>query len=212
MFCESDTRIYHVEVRELLDTLFNRADRKMIRDLIEAKRNATRYRVLHEMTNSIDRALGGKGFMNQLCVKKDNRWTATYSIEDRPIFRPLQYAVGEIFERGIPHARVAVHWSCNHVESILKRKYTGKIRGVGRMSLGVIVSRAMDQKIINQNHANILYKINALYDLSKHDFDYYSIPEPARYAEDPTLFDLGEAISMLFICRKVGLILNPSLS
>ena len=52
----------------------------------------------------------------------------------------------------------------------------------------------------------LLKKINAINRIAKHDYDEDSIPMDYDPDEDH-MFTLMEAISMYFICRKVGFLL-----
>ena len=119
--------------------------------------------------------------------------TAVARIEDRPIFRPIQY-VGMYLE-GYPLewlTRNIVTMSCLHVENSLKRR----LQVDGRLSIGMMLMRRKTHSL-DSNLVEVLWELNeAVYNKSKHTIE-------RTYADGHT-FSVADSLSVYLICRSLG--------
>ena len=119
--------------------------------------------------------------------------TAVARIEDRPIFRPIQY-VG-MFLLGSPIewlTRNIVTMSCLHVESTLKRR----LKIDGSLSIGMILKRGKARSL-DADLAEVLWELNeAVYNKSKHSIE-------RTYAEGH-MFSIADSLAVYLICRTLG--------
>jgi hypothetical protein len=124
-------------------------------------------------------------------------------MDTRPIYRPLQYALGAMLQSNWP--RTAVQMSCQHIEGILKKKYGGVVPGIDHMPLGSIVRQVKSMKLLGVGIVQQLEKVAVILNIAKHEYgsDAIRIPGSLRGAESQ-VFNIHEAVSMYFICRKLG--------
>jgi len=150
----------------------------------------------------IDNEIGGVG-IDRLLVPTSDGCTANLPMDERPIYRPLQYALGAILHTNWP--RTAVQMSCQHIEGIMKKKCKGVVPGIDHMPLGSIVRQVKSMKLLEVEIVQQLEKVALILNIAKHEYgsDAIRIPGSLRRAESQ-VFNIHEAISMYFICRKVG--------
>ena len=153
----------------------------------------------------IDRMIGGIG-IDRLLVPVSNTYTGDYPEDERPIHRPLQYALIELLDCYRP--RDAIRESCQHIEGILKMKFAEVIHNIDFKPLGSIVK---DVKSMNLLRGEIIWQIEHIahiLNIAKHEYglDAVQIPDPLRRIESQ-VFNIHEAVSMYFICRKLGILL-----
>lgn len=178
---------------------------------------------LRKVINDIDNQIGGNYLFNLICHpvikinengRKQIHYTGLYRIEDRDIFRPLQYA-SICFESDNKNLhRYSVHMSCVHVEAVCKRILEEQGLKVGHLPLGPLIKNLTRCKIetVNDEIVNILQDITSVYNIAKHDCSIKAIPSERRNQKDLMMFTLAETIFMFFICRKVALLLDPSIA
>ena len=119
--------------------------------------------------------------------------TAVARIEDRPIFRPIQY-VGRYLHHGSPEwlTRSIVTMSCLHVENSLKRQ----LKADGRYSIGMILKRGKAQSL-DSDLVDILRELNeAVYNQAKHSIE--------RTYADGHMFSIADSLAVYLICRSLG--------
>ena len=119
--------------------------------------------------------------------------TAVARIEDRDIFRPIQY-VGMHLE-GHPIewlTREIVTMSCLHVENSLKRR----LEIDSRLSIGMILKRG-NARTLDADLRDVLWELNeTVYNKSKHTIEH-------TYAEGH-MFSVADSLAVYLICRTLG--------
>ena len=107
--------------------------------------------------------------------------TAVARIEDRPIFRPIQYVGSYLQDRSLEWlTRSIVTMSCLHVENSLKRQ----LKVEGRFSIGMILKRGKAQSL-DADLVETLWELNeAVYNQAKHSIE-------RTYADGPHVFNSG---------------------
>lgn len=119
--------------------------------------------------------------------------TAVARIEDRDIFRPIQY-VGMYLETDPLEwlTRNIVTMSCLHVEKSLKRR----LQIEDRLSIGMILKRGKARSL-DDDLKKVLWELNeAVYNKSKHTIEH-------TYADGHT-FSIADSLSVYLICRTLG--------
>ena len=140
-----------------------------------------------------DRSLGGIGLFN---INKER--TGRYHVEDRDLFRPLQYIYMNIENRYSDlswYTRNIIHMCGLHLEAILKR-YTGKLN----FPLGKILFNEKLTKNFNQKLLTELCVIAKLFNAAKHDVSRH---------KDEHLFSIADAMFCYFITRQLAIQLFP---
>lgn len=160
--------------------------------------------IAHELPRDFDRAMTalleldskipGLGQHNVNKQAADGHWTGVYRIEDRPIFRGIQY-VGMHLDTENPewYSRMIVAESCYHIENSLKRK-----TGVwGRLSVGMILDKIGSNSPLDSELYNALRLLNrTVYNKAKHTIEDIDM--------DSHMFSIADAIAVYLICRILG--------
>ena len=140
-----------------------------------------------------DRYIGGIGLFN---VNKGR--TGRYHVEDRDIFRPLQYIYMNLETRHSNlswYTRDIIHMCGLHLEAIIKR-FTGKYKyPLGKNLFDKKLTKTIDQKLLME--LNVIAK---LFNAAKHDVSHY---------KDEHLFSIADAIYCYFLTRKLASQLYP---
>jgi len=170
---------------------------------IESWRNQIKV-ISHELPRDFNRAMTalleldskipGLGQHNVNKQAADGHLTGVYCIEDRPIFRGIQY-VGMHLDTENPewYTRMIVSESCYHIENSLKKK-TG-IRG--RLSVGMILDRIEANSPLDSELYNALRLLNRMiYNKAKHTIEDIDM--------DSHMFSIEDAIAVYLICRVLG--------
>lgn len=142
----------------------------------------------------LDSTIPGLGQHNVNKRAADGHWTGVYRIEDRPIFRGIQY-VGMHLDTGNPgwYTRMIVAESCYHIENSLKRKTDVW----GRLSVGMILDRIGSNSPLDANLYNALRLLNrTVYNKAKHTIEDIDM--------DSHMFSIADAIAVYLICRVLG--------
>jgi len=205
--------INHVEIRDLSRQLFDGQTRQsflkialQVSVITKTKAWTSGYHASVEPVRDsilhIDNAIGGVG-IDRLLVPTSHGYTANLPIDERPIHRPLQYALGAILVTNWP--RTAVQMSCQHIEGILKKKYEGIIPGIDHSPLGSIVRQIKSMELLGVETIQQLEKVAHILNIAKHEYgsDAIRIPNSLRRTESQ-VFNIHEAVTMYFICRKLG--------
>lgn len=129
--------------------------------------------------------------------------TGRYAVEDRDIFRPLQYCAMNFRIENNPdwindpewHARDLVEMSSLHIESLIKN--IGKLFRfpLGKALRHVVVKKKVDEKTWKQ-----IDQFTHIYNDAKHNFS---------HAKDTHMFSVEDALLSYFVCRKLGAKLYP---
>ena len=140
----------------------------------------------------LDKTIPGLGLHNVNERTADGGLTGVYSIQDRAIFRGIQY-VGMYLSLSQTEwlSRKIVTDSCYHVESSLKRRLNVK----GNLSVGMILNRR--GRVLDRSLTDILWQLNnAIYNNAKHTVEAIDF--------DSHMFSIVDAIAVYLVCRKVG--------
>ncbi|MFQ5910951.1 MAG: hypothetical protein ACE5IJ_09575 [Thermoplasmata archaeon] len=167
----------------------------------------------------LEKRIGGIGIhnVNRLERGKDDDpiITGTYHIEDRPIFRPIQYCAQLLLTWFvIVDTRYLVDNSCGYVEDILKRilEDRGDKQRI-EIPMGAVINYLGTMQQLKNAHGSEILEvsriINKLYRKAKHEFDYdhdeitHSQSSPLDLASH--LFTYEEAVAIYFGCRLHGM-------
>lgn len=141
----------------------------------------------------IDKTIPGLGLHNVNEVTPGGRTLGVYNLDDRSIFRGIQYVGEHLSTMPLEWlARTIVTESCYHVESSLKRRV-----GVTEpLSIGMILHRnkyrTLDGELIE-----ILEHLNKLiYNRAKHTIEDISL--------DHHMFSIADSIAVYLVCRIIG--------
>ena len=141
----------------------------------------------------IDETIPGLGQHN--INEKTGRGTVTAvaRIEDRPIFRPIQYVGMYLCHASLEWlTRSIVIVSCLHVENSLKRQ----LKVDGRFSIGMILKRGK-ARYLGADLVETLCELNeAVYNQAKHSIE-------RTYAEGH-MFSIADSLVVYLICRTLG--------
>lgn len=162
------------------------------------------YLIARELPRDFDRAMmalieldskiPGLGQHNVNKQTADGHWTGVYCIEDRPIFRSIQY-VGMHLGTENPewYTRMIVSESCLHIENSLKRK-----TGIwGRLSVGMILDQIGSHSPLDSDLCDALRLLNrTVYNKAKHTIEDIDM--------DSHMFSIADAIAVYLICRVLG--------
>ncbi len=126
-----------------------------------------------------------------------------YAVEDRDIFRPLQYCAMNFRVENSPdwkndpiwHARDLVENSSLHIESLIKN--IGRVFHfpLGKALRNTIVRAKLDNQTWTQ-----IDRFTQIYNDAKHNFS---------HEKDTHMFAVKDALLSYFVCRKLGLKLYP---
>ena len=119
--------------------------------------------------------------------------TAVARIEDRPIFRPIQYVGSYLQHLSLEWlTRSIVTMSCLHVENSLKRR----LQIDAPLSIGMILKRS-NAPSLDADLIEILWELNqAVYNEAKHSIE-------DTYA-DGHMFSIADSLAVYLICRTLG--------
>ena len=141
----------------------------------------------------IDETIPGLGQHNINETKEGGLVTAVARIEDRPIFRPIQYVGSYLCHASLEWlTRSIVTMSCLHVENSLKRR----LQIDGRLSIGMILKRG-EARSLDSDLGEALWELNqAVYNKSKHSIE--------RTYADGHMFSIADSLAVYLICRTLG--------
>jgi hypothetical protein len=164
---------------------------------------------VRESVSAIDKVIGGMGIDNLLVRLENNHgFTGRYPDEERPIHRPLQYALWSIY---LGQSRTAIEENCQHLEGILKLMFEGAIENVDIRPLGSIAKEIKKRSLLNGKIIDQLILVSKILGIAKHEYNENAIRIPnLEKSLKSQVFNIHEAISMYFICRKIGMHLIQS--
>ncbi|MEW5747208.1 MAG: hypothetical protein AB1793_00260 [Candidatus Thermoplasmatota archaeon] len=210
------TTINYIEIEVLSERLFDEDTLKSFARIAaqiasnagtEEGRPSSRFCIesVREPIALIDDIIGGVG-INQLLVPTADTYTGHYPVNERQIHRPLQYALVDLLTS--IRSRDTIRYGCQHIEGILKTMFENEIHGIHRKPLGQIVKDLKKRSILGNDLIQQLENLVTIMNIAKHEHgnDAIRIPDPLRTVESQ-VFNTHEAISMYFICRKLGVLL-----
>lgn len=175
------------EIRDIASRLLTSEEIHEIQKLLK-KRND-----LFSNMRNIDMNMGGAGTHN---INRGN--TGRYNIEDRDIFRPIQYIYAYLQMRPGDFdwvTRGIIHMSGLHLESLIKRLFS-----IRRIPLGqALALRIAKLKLDNQLYLDLKAIIRP-YNNAKHHLE---------HCKDTHLFDVESALLYYVAVRKIALKLMP---
>jgi hypothetical protein len=141
----------------------------------------------------LDRSIPGLGQHNINVEDSDGQLTGVYCIEDRPIFRGIQYVGSDLqFEPIEWQTRSVVENSGFHVEHSLKRR-----TGYQRLSMGTILKRVGPNGPIPADlHHALKLLTEKVYNEARHVID--------DTDKNAHMFSLEDAIAVYLTCRVFG--------
>ena len=142
---------------------------------------------------AIDRQIPGLGLHNVSERTEDGWLSGCYNVEDRPIFRGIQYVEAHLWSLGLEWlSRQIVTESCYHVEGSLKRRLAVK----GNLSVGRILGHR-DAQTLDPDLRGILEYLNsAIYNNAKHTIENIEL--------DAHMFSVADALAVYLVCRVLG--------
>lgn len=126
--------------------------------------------------------------------------TGTYHLDDRDVFRPLQYAAQYMRmmaknSRAEWLTRQTVHMASLHLEHLVQR--IGLTR---RLPLGRAIREKLFLERVDETTWEQLDRFREIYNAAKHDMS---------HAKDTHMFSESDAVVAYFVCRSMGNRLAP---
>lgn len=183
----------HTEVLwRLAAELFDEDEQNRLRALVEPTVPDA------EMVIAFDEGLGGPS-IRRLSYHNTGR----YEIEDRDIFRPLQYCAMNFLVDQKPdwksdaewHTRDLIEMSSDHIESLIKN-----IGHVLHLPLGAALRNAIVKRKVDPTTWKQIEAFTHIYNDSKHNFS-----QP----KDTHMFSIEDALLAYFVCRRLASKLYP---
>jgi len=179
---------HHRILQNLADELFSPAEMERLRQIVKTEPFDP------DKVIEFDLSLGGPSISRIIC-KRSGR----YSVDDRDIFRPLQYCSMYF----LPTHRREIEWdsrdivemSSLHIESLIKR-----IGQVGFLPLGQALGNMFVKSKVDLVTWEQIKRYTRIYNSAKHDFS---------HEKDTHMFSVQDALLAYFICRKLGQKLYP---
>jgi len=176
-----------VRLVDLQDEILRIADEMVGVEFIYQRESA------YDALVKLDSGIPGLGLHNVNEQTEDGWWIGVYRVEDRPIFRGIQYVgqhLGNIKLEWL--ARTIVTESCYHVEGSLKRQLDVK----GNLSIGRILGRANARSLGDDLLAALQYLNKFVYNAAKHTIEDVEL-EAHR-------FSVADALAIYLVCRVLG--------
>ena len=205
--------INHDEIAVLRFLMFSKNDLEVISSVFEIRESTLRgslsriemnkkMDMIYSVMAPLDREIGGIT-IDQLCYADGLRWRRDYPIEDRAVYRTLQYAIRDSLQTDLWYTpRNSIYSSCLHLEGVCKKRFKGIIHGIEWQPLGRIVAMLRQKKLLVPPLQEKMDIISLVYNKAKHDFEAESVQMDDEL--DSQVYNNLEAISMYFICRKLG--------
>jgi hypothetical protein len=141
----------------------------------------------------LDRLIPGLGQHNINEEDSDGELTGVYCIQDRPIFRGIQYVGSDLYTQPIEwQTHSIVENSCSHVEHSLKRK-----TGIKNLSMGTILKRIGPNGPLPLDlYDSLKLLTEKVYNKARHVIEHTD--------KNAHMFSLDDAIAVYLICRIFG--------
>ena len=129
--------------------------------------------------------------------------TGRYVIDDRDVFRPLQYCAMNFRLEQKPdwkndpewHARDLIEMSSLHIESLIKN-----IGNIFHLPLGSALRNVVVKSKVDSQTWKQIEAFTHIYNDAKHNFS---------QSKDTHMFSVEDALLAYFVCRKLGMKLYP---
>ena len=142
---------------------------------------------------TIDSQIPGLGLHNVNVQSENGSLSGCYNLEDRPIFRGIQYVEAHLWNQGLDWlSRQIVTESCYHVEGSLKRRLEVK----GNLSVGRILARRNAQTLDDELIGALEDLNSAIYNNAKHTIENIEL--------DAHMFSVADALAVYLVCRVLG--------
>ena len=176
----------------LVTELFSDDEQERLRAVVEPKAPDA------DAVISFDDSLDGPSISHINC----NR-SGRYAIEDRDIFRPLQYCAMNFTSDKRPdwrndpewHTRDLIEMSSLHIESLIKN-----IGSVLHLPLGAALRNAIVKRKVDSTTWKQIEAFTHIYNDAKRNFS---------QAKDTHMFSVEDALLAYFVCRRLGSKLYP---
>lgn len=208
-----ETTINHEEIQRLSQQLFEDDTRQSFLRIAQqvsaiSKTNAWMHgyqatvEPLRGSMSRIDEAIGGVG-IDKLLVSTADAYTGGYPKHERSIYRPLQYALILMLHTNDP--RFSIQMSCEHIEGIMKRTCRKAVPNINLKPLGSIVGDVKNRSLLESGTIQNLKDVAHIVNIAKHDYgiDAIRISDSMDRVQSQ-VFNTHEAVSMYFVCRKIG--------
>jgi hypothetical protein len=197
--------IKHKEIKSLFTDLFNKEEQNQIEYIYKKIKSDEPFESWRKYVDNLDDKIGGVGSKQLMVYQKDPKgYTADYHIDNRRIYRCMQYVLAYYFNARNDTTRLGINYCCMHIENILKRKYNKQ-----QLPLGSIVSFIKKNILENENIIRLLNLIVPIWNETKHELDddllEFKIDEDNIIRTSSHKFSMSEVVVMYFICRKIGL-------
>jgi len=139
----------------------------------------------------LDRRIGGPSIST---INRDG--TGQYDVDDRDVFRPLQYCV-MYFRNGLRSgdlewfARNIVEMSCLHIEGLVKR-----VGGPIYLPLGSLLRHAVVKRRLDPATWERIHRFVKVFNDAKHNLS---------HEKDTHFFSVSDAVVAYIVCRRLGL-------
>ncbi len=205
--------INHPEIEVLLRDLFEEEDIQSImaicrlREDIDDRGDMNPGAMMDAMRGAMspmETRIGGDGIDELLFSDEDQ-----LDIRDRPLYRTHQYALQRF--AWSYHPRDSIHYSCEHVQQALKKRFCTQMPEIAVKSLGSLVRLFRAKDTLDDTLLAQLEFVVKIGKTAKHRYDEGSVMlSVPRGVPASSVFTIAEAISMYFISRKlsVALLMN----
>ena len=179
-------------MRQLVAELFSVEEQLRLRELVSVRiPNA-------ESILAYDDSIVGPSMRRLNCMN-----TGRYAVEDRDIFRPLQYCAMDLLkDKGADWeddaewlARDLVEMSSAHIEALVKN-----IGQISRLPLGAALRNLAVKRKVDPVTWKQIDRFTRIYNDAKHNFN---------HTKDTHMFSVKDALLAYFTCRKLGAKLYP---
>ena len=228
--------VNHEEILWLLNQLFDKEDIDRMHRIVDKRKTLLRDEIfrndpiaaLYPQRDEIlplDSKIGGKG-IDDLVFGKGQPLMGNYGGDrNTRIYRPLSYAILRVIFSHPTDPRGSIGMSCEHIENVLKdrlgnldseflrdleeEELIGRDLGIkDSRSMGILVNEVERRRVLDVRLIAQLRKINRIFRIAKHEYgqDSVKITDVQTVAESRVFNDF-EAVSMYFVCRKIGALL-----
>lgn len=205
--------INHSEIEILLSEFFDDQDKLAIREIAGLREAMDDPLLVRNQKSTMDsmrkamapleKRIGGMGIDDLLYGKSKD-----FEMSDRTLYRTHQYALLRVILVSQP--RESIMFSCEYVKHVLRGKLHSQIPRTEVKSLGALVHGARSRELLDDTLLARLGLVDYISRIAKHEYGADSVMFESPQEEFRSeVFTLTEAISMYFISRKIGVLLQP---